>query len=238
MRGPEGEFHSQFSEKLQGRNLIIGAMLSPFPVLRLACAWHGGLHGPLSSTRYTWKIDADGGKVKQTEESRQAFVVIPQQYALGAMLRPSDWFDVSVEYSRLNWQDGQIDGYFGDGKSLPFPQKNDWPDQGQQPVRNLRFGAEARAPFRSWLFSLRGGWSSERQLCADASGDAVCIKSFAAGAGCEFSRNLLIEVTYQRQRSDWSERGFFAGAPDVITKYRAHVFFLAITYRFGHVFKE
>ncbi len=47
-----------------------------------------------------------------------------------------------------------------------------------------------------------------------------------------------MEVTYQRQVADWPEQGFFNLSPDVPTHYRANAFFLALTYRFGHIFKE
>ena len=235
--GPEDEFHSQFTEKLQARNVIVGALFEPFSALRLGFTWHSGLEAEFLSTRLFWRVNDLGQRVGQTEESTQAHVVIPQQYSLGALVRPAGWLDVSAEYSRLDWQKATIDGYFGSATVLPFPQKGDWP-QAQQQSNNLRFGFEARAPFRSWTLSLRGGWSYERQLYADSNGEAVGIRGYSAGLGSDLIRNLLLEVTYQRQVAGWTERGLFSGAPDVGTHYRANAFFLALTYRFGHIFKE
>ena len=235
--GPEDEYHSQFTEKLQARNVIVGALFEPFPALRLGLAWHSGLEAAFLSTRLFWRVNNLGQRIGQTEQSTQAQVVIPEQYSLGALLRPTGWLDVSAEYSRLDWQKATIDGYYGSEITLPFPQKGDWP-LAQQQSNNLRFGIEARVPFRTWLLSLRGGVSLERQLYADIDGEAVGVMGYSAGVGCDLIRNLLLEVTYQRQVADWSERGLYSGAPGVGTHYRANAFFLALTYSFGHVFKE
>jgi hypothetical protein len=164
-------------------------------------------------------------------------VVIPEQAALGALLRPARWLDLSAEYSRLDWGKGTIENYYDPGAVLPYPQKDDWA-QKQKEIRNLRFGAEARLPLHQWQLHLRGGWSAERQLYADAADQAVMIHGVAAGLGCEFSRNFLLEIAYQKQSADWPEKSFFSQGPDVVTHYRANVFLLSLTYRFGHIFKE
>ncbi|MFH2108127.1 MAG: outer membrane protein transport protein [Chrysiogenia bacterium] len=231
------EYHSQFSEKLQGRNLVAGLLFSPFEFLRLGFTWHSGLRNNFISTLLTWEVNRKGDRINQLEDSCLARVVIPEQYALGALLRPAAWLDLSAEYSRLDWEKGTIENYYDFDRVLPYPQKGDW-DQKQKNVRNLRFGAEARLPLRHWLLHLRGGWSADRQLYVDADDQAVVIKAYAAGLGCEFSRNLLLEIAYQSQKADWSEKGFFLKGPDVATHFRASVFNLSLTYRFGHIFKE
>ncbi len=120
---------------------------------------------------------------------------------------------------------------------LPYPQKGDW-KQKQNNVRNARLGVEARMPLRRWQLHLRGGWSAERQLYYDAADRAVTVQTYSAGAGCEFSRNLLLEIAFQRQQADWPEQGFYFKAPDVASHFHAHEFNLALTYRFGDMFKE
>jgi len=231
------EYHSQFSEKLQGRNFITGLLFSPFDFLCLGFTWHSGLQNNFDSTLLTWEVNSKGEKINQLEESCLARVVIPEQYALGVLLRPAAWLDLSAEYSRLDWEKGTIENYYDFGVVLPYPQKNNW-DQKQKNIRNLRFGAEVRLPLRHWQLHLRGGWSADRQFYADAADQAVVIKGYAAGLGCEFSRNLLMEIAYQRQTADWPEKGFFIKGPDVATHFRANVFNLSLTYRFGHIFKE
>lgn len=235
--GADGDYHRQFTEKLQGRNVIVGALFEPLPALRLGFTWHSGLEAVFFSTRLVWKVNELGQRIDETAESCEARAVIPEQYSLGALLRPARWLDVSAELSRLDWQKATIQGYFGSEIALPFPQKGDWPLP-QQQSKNLRFGFEARVPFHAWQLSLRGGWSLERQLYADINGAAVGITGYAAGVGFDFIRNLLVEITYQRQVADWSERGLFSQAPDVGTHFRANAFFLTLTYRFGDVFKE
>jgi hypothetical protein len=233
-----GGSQRQFTEKLQGRNVIVGALFTPFRQLRLGFTWHSGLKGRLDSALTTREIDpGQEGTPTPVETSSQARVAIPDQYALGVLLRPAAWLDLSAEYSRLDWDSAFIEGYYDAAAALPYPQKADWP-QAQKRSRNLRFGAEARLPFRSFQLSLRGGWSLDRQLYADSAGKAVAIRGFAGGIGCEFNRKFAVEATYQRQVADWPEQGFFNLSPDVPTHYRANVFFLALTYRFGHIFKE
>jgi len=234
---PAGEFHSQLTEKLQGRNVIAGLLYSPLDFLRLGFTWHSGLRSRFDSTLRTWEVIKKVNVSDQLVESGPARVVIPEQYALGALLQPARWLDLSAEYSRLDWEKGSLENYYGSATALPFPQKNDLA-QSQKEIRNLRFGAEARLPLRRWLLRLRGGWSAERPLYADTDDQAVTIRAFSVGLGCEFSRNLLLEVAYQRQMADWLEDSYFAQEPDVGTHFRANVFNLSLTYRFGHIFKE
>ncbi len=60
---PDGEFHSQYIEKLQGRNLIAGLLFSPFAFLRLGFTWHSGLRNRFDSTLLTWEVDAKGDRI-------------------------------------------------------------------------------------------------------------------------------------------------------------------------------
>jgi len=233
----DGEFHSQYTEKLQGRNLIAGLLFSPFTFLRLGFTWHSGLRSRFDSALLTWEIDKSGNGIDPQEKSCVARVLIQQQAALGALLRPARWLDLSAEYSRLDWGKGSIENYYDAGAVLPYPQKNDW-DQKQKNIHNLRFGAEVRLPLRRWQLHLRGGWSAERQLYGDAEDQAVIVRGFTAGAGCEFSRNLMLEVAFQKQIADWPEQGFYFRAPDVVSHFHANEFILSLTYRFGQMFKE
>lgn len=234
---PAGEFHSQYTEKLQGRNVIAGLLFSPFDFLRLGVTWHSGLRTRFDSTLQTWEVNGKGIEINHLEESCAAGLVIPEQYALGALLRPAPWLDLSGEYSLLDWGKGTIENYYDSVAVLPYPQKDVWA-QNQKNIRNLRFGAEARLPLRHWQLQLRSGWSADRQLYADAADQAVKVSVYAAGLGCEFSRNLLLEIAYQKQTADWPEKSFFSKEPDVATHYRANVFSLSLTYRFGQIFKE
>ncbi len=228
------EDHSEVTEKLRGRSLILGALFAPVDWLRLGCAWHAGLKSVLDSYLLTWEVGANGGKTKPDEENSLARVAIPEQYSFGLLLKPADWLDLSADYSLINWDKATIEDYFGSAP-MPYPQMAAW-SKSQQQVKNLRFGLEARLPFRSPGLALRAGWSRDRQLYADQSEKAVCIDAFSCGIGCRFSGNFQVEATYQRQTGDWMENGYFFS--DVPTHFRANVFFLALTYRFGHIFKD
>lgn len=235
--GPADEFHSQFTEHIRDRNFILGVLFQPVDALRLGFTWHSGLQGAFVSTRLSWRVNEAGERYDLNEEDNEAAIEIPEQYSLGALLRPARWLDLSAEYSLLNWDKAYLDGYFQHETLLPFPQKADWP-LGQKRSRNLRFGAEARVPLRTWQFRLRAGGSLETQLYADSRGGEVKIRGYAAGVGIAPNRNLLAEFTFQRQVGNWPEKGFYPGAPDVNSHFRGNVFFFALTYRFGHAFKE
>jgi long-subunit fatty acid transport protein len=229
--------YRQYTEKLQGRSVIVGALFAPAEFLRLGITWHSGLRNRLDSSLLTWKVDGNEGESEAEEISCQARVTIPEQYSFGFLLRPARWLDLSGDYSRIAWEKGTIENYYDSASALPYPQLDDWPGS-QQSARNLRFGLEARVPFRSWNLNLRGGWSSDRQLYADITGRAVRVLGYSAGIGCEFRSHFLVEAAFQKRVADWPEDGFAADSPDVATHFRSDVLFLALTYRFGHVFKE
>jgi hypothetical protein len=219
---------------VRGRSVVVGALFAPLPWLRLGGAWRSGLRSDFDSTRLAWTLDSDLNKSGQQEESTQAWAVLPEQFAIGLLLRPARWLDLSADYSQIEWQRSTISGYYGAGL-LPYPQLEGW-KTGQKPVRNLRFGLEARLPLRAWQVSLRGGFSRDSQLYADHLDRAVVVQGYSLGLGCRFSANLQLDAAYQRQRAGWLENGFFL--TDVDTHFRADAFLLALTYRFGHVFKE
>ncbi|MBN2344801.1 MAG: outer membrane protein transport protein [Candidatus Aminicenantes bacterium] len=233
---PDAQWQRQYIEKLLGRDVIVGALWTPFPFVRLGLTWHSGLRGKIESARLSWDVDSEGREVNPAQDSCLAAVTIPAQAALGVLLRPLPWLSLVGEYSEVDWHEGTISGYY-DAASLPFPQKDSWPTA-QGRVRNLRLGAEIVRPLRSWRLYFRGGAARDRQLYADVGGDPVTVSSFSAGLGCEFSPHLLVEFSYQRQRADWLEDGFFALGADPSTHLRASVLYIAMTYRFGYIFKE
>ena len=49
---------------------------------------------------------------------------------------------------------------------------------------------------------------------------------------------MLLEIAFQRQKADFTEEGYFGYKAEVPTHFRSSAFFLALTYRFGHVFRE
>jgi hypothetical protein len=232
-----GEFHEQFSESLRGRSLIVGLIFRPLTALSLAFAYHGGVKGNFDSSRLTWDVDAEGSDVNLASEASLARVTIPSHYSLGAALRPWRWLTLSVDYSRIDWSKGNLENYYDFDPSLPFPQKA-YIASNQQDVRNLRLGTEIDVPLRRLLLHLRGGWSSDRQLYADFSGQAVRVKSWAAGAACEFGRSLLLEIAYQHQAAEWPEEGYFVSERAVTSRTSASLLKFSLTYRFGKIFKE
>jgi hypothetical protein len=232
---PDEEYYSSVAENLRGRSVVLGALVTPAPWLRLGLAWRSALRNRLDSTVATWQEDGTGEKFAEASAACQARVTFPEQYAAGLLLRPLPWLDLSGEYSSSDWQRGAIENYFG-APRLPYPQLADWASA-QNQVRNLRLGAEARLGLGRRVLSLRGGWSRERQLYRDADDAAVFLESFSLGAGWEFSPVLMLEAAYQRQRADYIENGYFNLRAQVPTQFRANVVFLALTYRFGDVFR-
>jgi len=233
----EGDFHQQVSESLRGRNLIFGLMFRPFQALSLGFTYHSGLKSNFDSALLSWEVDGQGLEKNQSATSSLAQVVIPSQYSLGAALRPVRWLNLSFDYSRIGWEKGTITDYYDPGSVLPYPQKADF-DRPQKNIINLRLGLEIDLHVRRWLLHLRGGWSSDRQLYADSSDQAVRINGYAAGIGCEFSRSLQLEIAYQSQNAAWRENGYFPDSPEVPVTYSAALLKFSLTYRFGRLFKE
>lgn len=232
-----GEFDEQYSESLRGRNLIVGLMFRPFKALNLAFTYHGGVKSNFESSLLTWQVDGDGADVNVNAMSSLARVTIPSQYSLGAALRPWRRLNLSFEYSRIDWREGTLEAYYDFAASLPFPQKGYF-DSKQQDVRNLRLGMEIDLPLRRLLLHFRGGWSSDGQLYADSSGQAVDVSGYAAGVACEFGNSLLLEIAFQRQVATWQEVGYFTDEPTVSSHYSADLLKFSLTYRFGRIFKE
>ncbi len=232
---PDEEYFSSVTDNLRGRSFVVGALVTPSPWLRLGLAWRSALRNRLESTVATWQEDGTGEKFAEASASCQAWVSFPEQYAAGVQLQPRPWLDLSAEYSASEWQRGSIENYF-DAPRLPYPQLADWASA-QNQVRNLRLGAEARLELGRRILRLRGGWSRERQLYRDGVDAAVILNGYSLGAGWEFSPWLLLEAAYQRQRADFRENGYFNLRVEVPTHFRGDVIFLALTYRFGHVFR-
>jgi len=230
------QLHEDLIESVRGRNVILGALLSPFSWLRLGAAWHAGLGSRFDSTRLTWEVNAKGEEVNQDESGSQARVIIPESYSAGMLLQPLSWLDLSADYSLIEWDNAFIEGYYGQPR-LPYPQLGNW-QRPQKQARSLRLGLEARLPLRRRPLSLRAGWSRESQLYTDKDGEQVQLHGLSLGAGWEASKHLLLEVAYQHQKADYPEDGYFSLRAEVPTHFRGNVFFLALTYRFGHVFRE
>ncbi|MCX6557776.1 MAG: hypothetical protein NTW95_10165 [Candidatus Aminicenantes bacterium] len=232
-----GEFDEQYSESLRGRNLILGLMFRPFETLNLAFTYHSGVKSNFDSSLLTWQVDDEGTDVNVNSNSSLARVIIPSQYSLGAALRPWRWLNLSFDYSRIDWRRGTLEAYYDFATPLPYPQKAYLGSQ-QQDVRNLRLGMEIDLPLRRLLLHFRGGWSSDGQLYADSSGQAVKVSGYAAGMACEFGNSLLLEIAFQRQSADWPEVGYFTDEPAVSSHYSADLLKFSLTYRFGRIFKE
>jgi hypothetical protein len=234
---PRLEFHEQFSETLHGQIVVLGVMLRPFKALDLGFAYHTGVQDRYESEKLSWEIDAQGAEVNQEVETTLAQVTLPAQYSVGAALRPLKWLSLSFDYSLIQWQNGRLEDYYDYAPVLPFPQKAFFSTE-QTSISNLRLGGQVSIPLRWFRLHLRGGWSDDRQLFADSSGNDVTVRGYAAGIAADFSDTLLLEVAYQRQQADWPETGYFDWSRAVPSRYRANLLKFSLTYRFGRLFKE
>jgi hypothetical protein len=232
-----GEFHGQYGESLRGRNFIFGMMVYPFKALSLGFAYHTGVTTDLDSSLLLWEVDKLGVEGEQEVLSSLAQVNIPPQYSLGAAWRLAKWLNLSFDYSCIDWQKSILENYYIPGSVLPYPQKDNF-DTEQKRVSNLRLGMEISLPLRWFLVHLRGGWSSDKQLYTDRSGQPVKVNGYAAGIAVEFSHYLLLEIAYQRQKADWLEDGYFEKDQAVASHFKDDLLKFSLTYRFGRIFKE
>jgi len=234
---PELEFHEQYSENLRGRNFIFGLILRPFKFLNLGITYHTGLKNKFESSKLSWEIDSQGADVNQEVEDSLAQVTLPAQFSLGVALRPVKWLNLSFDYSVIQWEKGIVEDYYSYAPVLPFPQKSYFATE-QNDVSNLRLGAEITIPLRWFDLCFRGGWSNEKQLFTDGSGQDVKVNGYAAGIAVDFSDTLLLEVAYQRQQADWLERGYFDPNQLISSQFKGNLLKFSLTYRFGRLFKE
>ncbi|MBN2400154.1 MAG: outer membrane protein transport protein [Candidatus Aminicenantes bacterium] len=233
----DAEVHEQYTESLRGRIFIVGIMFSPFKALNLGLTYHSASKNNFDSSLLVWEVDELGTEVNRKAFNTLALVGIPAQYSLGAALRPAQWLNLSFDYSRIYWQKATLENYYIPGSVIPYPQKDDF-DSEQKNVSNLRLGMEINVPLRWFLLHLRGGWSTDKQLYADSTGQPVKVHAYAAGVAFEFSRSLLLEVAYQRKTAAWSENGYFVKEQAVASHYKANLLKFSLTYRFGGIFKE
>ena len=213
-------------------------LFTPFQALRLGFTWHSGLEADsfprgCSGGSTTW-----GSAIDQTEESTQAQVVIPEQYSLGALVRPA----ALAGPQRRIFAPGLAKGHhrriiLAPARCCRSRRKGIGPGRSSNPTI-CASGLEARLPFRSWQLSLRGGWSLDASSTPTAAAKPSASRATAAGLGCDFSATCCWRSPTSGRSPTGPERGFFFQGPDVGTHYRANAFFLALTYRFGHIFKE
>jgi len=222
-------YDNTYTEKLKGRNVIVGVLLTPFSWLRLGGTYHAGLTGELESD-YLGIVTAADGEARRTD-SCLAQVTLPRQYSLGLAVIPLRSLTLSLENSRILWSQSKIVNYYDTSGELPYPIR-DFLSFEQRDVENWRVGAEQAIVFHKWNLKLRSGYFADRQLCVDRDGNQIVLHGVTLGVAAKVSHSLLLEAGCLRQWADWPEPGNYRPKESVGTHFRSTSLAFGLTYSF------
>lgn len=220
-------FAKEFSEKLQGLNLIVGCLLKLDENLQIGFTYHSGIDD-LFTSEYRYE-SSTGGEVVQ--DSCSCTVTLPAQLSAGLSVRPYKKWLLVYDFSKILWSSGRISNYYGNPGDLPFPVRDDY-EMNQQNIVNHRLGTEISVVLPKTVFFIRGGVFWERQLFVDANDEAVWMNGFSLGLGVQLYSKISIDLAYMNQNASWKEAGYFSTETLVDTHYRNHIFALSASYVF------
>ncbi|MCK4942336.1 MAG: outer membrane protein transport protein [Candidatus Aminicenantes bacterium] len=221
------KYEQEFSERLQGQNLIFGCLLKLEKNLQIGFAYHSGIEDVFTSeSRYENITDNE-----IIQESSSSEIVIPAQFSLGLAVKPLKNWLLAYDFSKILWSKGKISNYYDHVGDLPFPVRDDY-EQDQRNIVNHRLGTEINVVMPKAVFYIRGGLFWERQLFIDANDEAIWIKGFSLGLGVQLFSKILIDLAYMNQSASWKETGYFSAETLVDTRYQNHIFAFSITYIF------
>lgn len=223
-------YTQEFSEQLNGLNLIFGFLFKPDESLQVGFSYHTRLKKNLSSSF----ISIQEGNDQIEEKSCECDIYIPPQFSMGILLRPYKSFILVYDFSKILWSRGTISNYYDHEGELPFPVK-DWFLMEQVNVVNHRIGLEVNIPRKKVILFFRGGIFWERQLFLDAVSSRVWLKGFSLGLGVELLPRVSFNIGYMYQYANWKEGAYFDPSLTVDTHYRNHIMAFSITYGFGKI---
>ena len=229
------EDNKTYSERLEGRNVILGFIFKPMDDMAVGMTYRTRLSNTFNSD-YT-DIYSHNGNTGVIEDSVQADVVIPPRLSLGMMARLFPFMRLSVDYSIIYWQRSHISHDHGqvEGEDWEFPVRNAYSFR-QQNARNLRAGLEFTVPIKQVTLFLRGGLFKENPLFQAGAGNSQVIKitGYSLGLGLDLSSVAAFDIAYMKQKANWWENGYFDPATPVLTHYKNNMIRLSFIFRFGH----
>jgi long-subunit fatty acid transport protein len=222
-----------YTEKLDGRNLILGFIFKPLRDVVIGMTYRTRLSNKFHS-EYTSTYSTDGTS-SVLEDSVQADVVLPARLSFGLLVQPFRFMRVSMDYSIIYWSLGRIsnDFYQAADEEREFPTRSYYSFH-QQDAVNYRLGVEFIIPAEKMTIFLRGGLFTEQPLFVDHNSNVLKISGYSLGVGLNVSSLLALDVAYMKQKDSWTEDGYLLDPTSpVFTHYKSNIVRLALTFRFG-----
>jgi long-subunit fatty acid transport protein len=228
---PTEAYNQTFTDRLKGRNLILGLLGKLTKDIILGITYQTQFTDTLES-QYTRQETVSG---ITSSGSTTAEIRMPSQLAVGLVLKPYAFMRLSFEYSIFYWSNTRLSGYYDNPQDLEFPVKGDFTFS-QKDAVNYRMGVEFNIPMERAVVFLRGGLLKDQQLFVDgaASPAPVKFKGYALGIGIDISSQIRLDAGYMRQKGTWDEAGYFDPVNTTVsTQYKRDIFSLSFSYSFG-----
>lgn len=221
------EYDQEYTEKIEGRNLILGFVFKPMKDVVLGMTYRTRLRNYFHSEYIRQEV---GSTIRQVGTTRSSFE-FPARLSFGLMLRPFKFMRMSFDYSILYWTLGKVSDYYGSSEDLPYPVRDAF-SFAQEDCHNYRMGVEFNIPYDRFILFLRGGLFTERQLFKDSNDGIVKVSGYSFGIGADVSSVVSVDLAYARQNSNWLETPVFNPADEVFSRYNNDVLSLSVTFRF------
>jgi len=221
-------YTQEFSEQINGLNLIFGFLFKPDESIQVGFAYHTRLRKKFSSS----SIYSEEGSDQIEEKNTESDIYIPPQFSMGILMRPHKSFYLVYDFSKILWSRGSISNYYDQEGELPFPVKDGFLLE-QANIVNHRVGLEVNVPLKKAILFFRGGLFWERQLFLDAVSNRIWLKGFSLGFGIQLLPKVDLNMAYMYQYANWKETAYFESGSTVDTHYRNHIVAFSLTYRFG-----
>jgi hypothetical protein len=220
-------YTQEYTEQMNGLNLIFGFLFKPDESLQVGFAYHTRLKG----TFFGSSVYNEAGIDQTVEQESESEIYIPPQFSMGILMRPHKSFFLVYDFSKILWSRGRISNYYDQEGELPFPIKDGMTLE-QANIVNHRVGLEVNVPLKKVILFFRGGWFWERQLFLDVLSNRIWLKGFSLGFGAHIMPKLDLNLAYMHQYANWKEQAYFNDST-VDTHYRNHMFVFSLTYIFG-----
>jgi hypothetical protein len=235
-QNPLREFQLDFRPR--GWSYNLGVIWSPIEPLNVAAVYKTPLEADEAATLDKSRHDTWYPKLPDSEVTQNSFASedvrlrLPASYGLGVSWRPLDRLTLSADFTRTQWSDARIVGYFDlqrtgpsseDGVPaprpaptilgplqyptlLPVPTSTNPDDparlNGQQDSQQMRFGVEWVLIRGAVRIPLRAGYFSDQQIERITVGDLPRFNGFTAGLGLVIG-SVLLDVAYVYESSEY-----------------------------------
>jgi len=232
------EDNETYTEKLEGRNIILGFIFKPMKDVAVGVTYRTRLANIFESEYVN--IYSHNGSTGVVEDAARADVVIPPRLSMGVMVRLFPWMRFSADYFVTYWRLSHIYHDYGqaEDEEREFPVRNAYSFR-QRDAVNLRAGLEFTVPVEKVTLFLRCGLFKENPLFPAGAGNSKVIKliGYSLGFGLDVSSVAAFDFAYMKQKANWWEPGHFDSAAPVLTRYSNNMVRLSLIFRFGPVKK-